>query len=219
MKRFILLPALVFACLCGAQSVTLVELTDMYGTDEVMLMTAEELRTLKAEIQAETSAYPKAFAAAKKEWEKMAKESEMKDYPKFVDPKMSARKIKTRGPMSQKQGEAELDKRKIRLEREHAAKAEAEKEKTKAAKAKLTSAATNNKKDKMDAKDDMREAVKERVEKMIEAEMEKILERPVPKVFIVNAAAGMSEAQQKEKEKQEAKLQAAREKDKAKDKK
>lgn len=208
MKHFILLPALALACLCGAQSVSLVELTDMYGTGEVSLMTSEELRTLKAEIQAETSAFPKAFSAAKKEWEKMAKESEIKDYPKFVDPRMSPRKIKVRGPMSQKQGEIELEKKQIRIEREHAAKAQAEKDQMKAAKGRATSAANDNKRDRAQAKDDMRDAVKERVEKMIEAEMEKLLERPVPKIFAVNAAAGMSEAQQKEKEMQDAKIKA-----------
>ncbi len=219
MKRFMLIPALVFACVCGAQSVSLVELTDMYGNEEVSLMAADELRALKGEIQAETAAFPKAFSAVKKEWEAQAKASEAKDYPKFADPKMSPRTIKTKGPFSQKQGETELEKKKIRIEREHAARAEAEKEKTKAAKAKITSAATDNKKDKMQAKDDMREAVKKRIGDMIEAEMEKMLERPVPKIFIVNAAAGMSEEQQKEKEKQDARLQAARDKDKNKDRK
>ena len=82
-----------------AQSVYLVQISDMAKRDGYEVMTREEVAALKKAIAEETKAYPAALAAVKKAWD--ADELTRKIY--FPAAKLAPRKMREQGPFPQEQ--------------------------------------------------------------------------------------------------------------------
>ncbi len=102
--------ALAFAA--EAQSVYLVQITDMARKDGYEVMTREEVAALKKAIAEETKAYPKALAAVRKAWE----EDELTKKVYFPAAKLAPRKMREQGPFPQEQAQKKKEKATERLD-------------------------------------------------------------------------------------------------------
>ena len=100
--------AAVLAFAAEAQSVYLVQITDMARKDGYEVMTREEVAALKKAIAEEAKAYPKALAAVKKAWE----EDELTKKVYFPAAKLAPRKMREQGPFPQEQAQKKKEKAK-----------------------------------------------------------------------------------------------------------
>lgn len=224
-KRFALLLALCATLPSFAATLYGVQLFDMYGTEDTLLLEKDAYDELKAEIAEEKKVFNKVLSEVRKDWEKQVKEARKsgdKEFPDF--PKKDFIQVRT---MKVKQFASKADadkwyaKQKGRTTSALTAKANAEKAAAKAAKGSATAGYKDRdakKARKKAEKSEMDAAVREKLSEEIVAKMSDYLKynRPVPRIIAIDAMAGAEEGGAdahiaKEIAKQEAALQAYRE--------
>ena len=104
--------AAVLAFAAEAQSVYLVQITDMAKKDGYEVMTREEVTALKKVVAEEAGEFPKALAAVKKAWQ----EDELTRKVYFPAAKIAPRKIREQGPFPREQAEKKKERAVERLE-------------------------------------------------------------------------------------------------------
>ena len=107
LKRGCLMLALLAVSALHAESVYIVTITDIGKNDTQEVLTREALTTLKNRIKDETRIFPKALAAAQKEWA----ENDMTKRDKFPTSGFAPRKIKEEGPINEEMARKKVEKR------------------------------------------------------------------------------------------------------------
>lgn len=207
--------------LCGlslhAQSRYGVQLFDMYKTEAVYLMSAEEVRELKAELAEEKRNFNKALNKVKKEWTtqyRNAVKAGDKDFPKFPTKTFIwVRTMKAKSLSSDEAAEEWYTKQKKRVDEKMSAQAAAIKEAQKAAKGEFTRGYASRDDKKARKKADklaMDVAVREKLGEMVSLELSMLLKhnRPIPVHFIIDPVAGAEESMTKKIDKQDAAIKA-----------
>jgi len=188
MKRvvFALAALLGFVGAAGAESVAVVQITDMHGQVGYQVMNHEEYAALMKEIKEETAVYPAIAAECKKEWE-ADKENKLTFQGNRVKPR-SAKK----GPDFMDREKA--DKKRSQLEDRATAKQAEEAQKEDKAKGRL--------KDEDLAKEEAHTKAFETAYEMITKKMGDKLGRPVPSFGFASLTDDKKEAPKKEEKKE-----------------
>ncbi len=204
MRRVALLFAVcVAACLARAEMVVGVQLFDMYKVEAVSVMTTEEFRALKADLNEEKRVFNKAFQTVKADWTKQYNEARRagdKDFPKFPTRAFIwPRTAKTRNFSTREAANEWLAKQQARIDGEMAAAAGAREKAAKASKSSVTAGykSRDDRKARRQAeKAELEAALKEKLGEAVEVQMASMLKynRPVPRHFIVDPLSGTTTA-------------------------
>lgn len=215
-KLLLLITALCGLCL-HAEKRYGVQLFDMYKTEAVYLMNAEEVKQLKADLAEEKRHFSKAFNNVKKTWSQQHREAVKagdKDFPKFPTKTFIwVRTMKVKNNSSTEAANEWYTKQKKRVDEKMTQQAAAIKEAQKAAKGEFTRGYASRDDKKARKKADklaMDVAVKEKLGEMISLELSTMLKynRPIPVHFIIDPVAGAEESMTKKIDKQDAAMQA-----------
>lgn len=217
MRRAIFLLLTCVTSALYAQARQGVQLFDMYKTEAVYLMTADEVKQLKADLAEEKKFFAKAFNKVKKDWEKQHRDAVKagdKDFPKFPTKAFVwVREMKVKSLSSDEAAQEWYKKQKTRVDAKMAAQAAAIEKAKKAAKGEFTrgySSRDDKKARKKADKASMDVAVREKLGEMVALELSTMLKhnRPIPIHFIIDPVAGAEEAMTKKIDKQTAALKA-----------
>lgn len=212
MKKLLTLCLVGFAWVAQAQLRYGVQLFDMHKTEAIYLMSADELRELKAEIAEENRYFKKAYGEVKREWDKQyakALRSGDKTFPKFPTKSFIwVRSLKSKSLSSEDAAQEWYEKQKRRVDEEMTERAAAIEQAKKAAKGEFTRgyASRDDKKARRKAaKADMDLAMKEKMSELIMLKLSEMLKynRPIPVHFIIDPVAGAEEQMQKKIKKQD----------------
>lgn len=182
-----------------AETFYVVQLFDMYGTEDTLLLNKEEYNELRDEIKEEQRVFKKVLSEVKKDWEKQVKEARKsgdKEFPEFPKKEfMQVRSIKVKQCSSKADADKVFAKQKGRTTNALSAKAAREKSAASAAKGSATAGYrdSDDKKERKKAeKAQLEAAVAEKLSEVIEAKMAENLkyQRPVPRIIAIDAMAG-----------------------------
>ena len=220
MKRLLLLLCLAAMSAVRAEMLVGVQLYDMFKTEAVSVMTAEEYRELKEQLAEEKAVFGAAVRKVQADWNeryKAAVKAGDKDFPKYPSkPFVWVRTCKVKNFTTQKAADEWLAKQSARVNAEMAARANAATQAAKAAKGSVTSGYSgrdDKKNRRRQDKAQMDSAVREKLAEEVELQMATLLKynRPVPRHFIVDPVAGAEKTLSKQMAAQEAALKAYRE--------
>ncbi|MDO4528090.1 MAG: hypothetical protein Q4C03_04835 [bacterium] len=217
MKRFILLVTAFCALCLHAQKRYGVQLFDMYKTEAVYLMDAEEVKQLKDDLAEEKRHFNKALSNVKKTWTQQHKEAVKagdKDFPKFPTKTFVwVRTMKVKNNSTDEAANEWYTKQKKRVDEKMTEQAAAIKAAQKAAKGEFTRGYASRDDKKARKKADklaMDVAVREKLGEMVSLELSTMLKhnRPIPIHFIIDPVAGAEESMTKKIDKQDALMKA-----------
>lgn len=217
MKRFLLLLTASLGLYLHAEKRYGVQLFDMYKTEAVYLMDAEEVKQLKADLAEEKRYFSKAFNNVKKTWTQQHRDAVKagdKDFPKFPTKSFIwVRTMKVKNNSTTEAANEWYAKQKKRVDEKMTEQAAAIKAAQKAAKGEFTRGYASRDDKKARKKADKRAmdiAVQEKLGEMVSLELSTMLKhnRPIPIHFIIDPVAGAEESVTKKIDKQEAAMKA-----------
>ncbi len=220
MRKMALLMAVAVAAVAQAQQMVGVRLYDMFKTENVLVLTSDEFRQLKADLAEEKRVFSKALNNVKREWTKRVTEARKagdKDFPKYPTKQFVwVRTCKTKNFTTKAAADEWYAKQKARVDGEMAVKAAAMTAAAKAAKGGMTAGygSRDERKERQKAeRKQMETAVMEKLGEEVELQMALLLKynRPVPRHFIVDPVAGAEKNLSKQILKQEEALKAYQE--------